>query len=180
MGDKITLDEYRLWVVFNQTYDLISKLDEEAYKNVGVTSQQYLVLWMMEYMKEVSDDPITITDLAFSLFRFRSLNSFSTIVNRMEKKGLVQKTVDPSDHRKIQLVMTPKGEMAFTDGLGPNRKFIKKMFSVYSHEEMKTLIFLIKKLKAIAIDECGIQEIRVDPESSSHDKIKEFLKRESK
>ncbi len=177
MTKKVTLDEHRLWVIFHQTYDILTRCEEDVISETGITNQQFLVLWLMKFMTEVLDKPIIITDLAPSLFR--SINSISSIIYRMEQNGLVEKVRDLEDRRAIRLRITEKGEETFVKALKPSRALIKRVFSVFSDEELQTLFFLLKKMKARVIEEYGIREVKVDPELSNPEKIARFLDREN-
>lgn len=177
MTEKITFEEHRLWVIFHQTYDILTRCEEDVISETGITNQQFLVLWLMEFMKTVSDTPIIITDLAPSLFR--SINSISSIIYRMEENGLVEKVRDLKDRRAIRLNITEKGEETFNNALKPSRKLIKEVFSAFTDEERQTLLLLMKKMKTKVIEEYGIREVKVDPELSNPEKIAKFLDREN-
>jgi DNA-binding MarR family transcriptional regulator len=176
MNTRVTLDEHRLWVIFHQAYDIVTRCEDELFAKNGVTAQQFLVLWVMEFIAEATDSPVIITDLAPSLYR--SINSVSSIVDRMEKSGLIKKIRNLPDRRAIRLKMTPKGRQIFNQALKPSREQIKKIFSVYSEDEMKTLLFLLKKLKAKAGEECAVEPVKVDPELSNPEIIAKFLEQE--
>jgi DNA-binding MarR family transcriptional regulator len=174
LNDQITLDEHRLWVIFHQTYDLITRCEDDLVTKVaGITNQQYLVLWIMVFMKDVLDSPIIITDLAPSLYR--SVNSISSIINRMQKLGLIKKVRNLPDKRAVRLKMTPKGEEAFKAALRPTRELVKGMFSAFSEEEIKTLLSLLKKLKSQVGEQYKIDQVKIDPELTNPQKIVQFL-----
>jgi DNA-binding MarR family transcriptional regulator len=177
MSEKITPEEHRLWVIFHQTYDILTRCEENVISETGITNQQLLVLWLMEFMTASSDTPIIITDLAPSLFR--SINSISSIIYRMEENGLVEKVRDLKDRRAIRLKITPKGEETFNTALKPSRALIKRVFSTFTDEERETLLHLLKKMKDKVIEEYGIDEVKIDPELSNQDNIAKFLKREN-
>jgi DNA-binding MarR family transcriptional regulator len=171
--EKITLDEHRLWVLLRQTYYLITQCEENASNGTGVTAQQLVVLWLMQFISNITNKPIIITDLAPSLYR--SVNSISTIIDRMEKNGLVKKIRDLPDRRSVRLQITPAGEKKYIEALKPNREMIKRLLSVYSDEELETFIRLLRKLKKKATEEPYIEELTVDPELSDPAMITDFL-----
>lgn len=173
MTEKITLDEHRLWVIFHQTYDILTRWEEDEISKTGITNQQFQVLWMMEFMTASSDNPIIITDLAPSLVR--SINSISSIIDRMEQKGLVEKVRDLKDRRAIRLKITPKGDEIFNRALKSGREMINSIFSAFTEEERQTLQVLLKKMKTRVIEEYGIKDLKVDPELSNRQKIANFM-----
>lgn len=177
MAKKVTLDEHRLWVIFHQTYDLITRYEESELVETGTTREQFLALWLMKFMGEVSDNPIKVTDLASSLYR--SVNSTSSLIDRMEKNGLVRKVRDIPDRRAIRLLVTPKGDDAFEIGLKSQRPMIKRIFSTFKDEEIKKLLSLLRTLKSKVQEESDTVKAQVDPELGNPRKISRFLRREN-
>jgi DNA-binding MarR family transcriptional regulator len=173
MKKKITLNEHRLWVILHQADDLMSRGEEEVLQKAGITSQQFLVLWIMEFLAEIREEPIIIADLAPILYR--RLNSISLIVDRMEKNGLVKKVRDLPDRRAIRLIPTRKAERIFSAASKPNREFIKRIFSVFTDEEQETLLFLMKKLKKKLNEELEIENPEADPELNTPKNIEHFI-----
>ena len=171
----LSVDEHRLWVIFHQTHDLMGKYEDKVLEDAHLTKEQHLILWLIEFMTDGNDNPIILSDLASSLFR--NLNSVSTIVNRMEKNGLIKKYRDLPDQRAVRLVVTPKGKEALSKAMGPNSLLIKEVFSVFSADEIQTLIMLIKKLREQIYTESGLEKVRMDPEMSDRKRITKFLKK---
>ncbi|OGO17332.1 MAG: hypothetical protein A2Z02_04915 [Chloroflexi bacterium RBG_16_48_7] len=173
MKGKITLEEYRLWVIFHLTNDLLLRAEDNASMPTGLTNQQFLVLWIMEFLTEVNGGPITITDLAPILYR--SLNSVSLIVDRMEKAGLIKKVRDLPDRRAIRLSLTDKADRIFLNSVKSNRDNIKNTFSIYTKEEQKQLLSLIRKLKAKLFKDLKLETMKSDPELNSPAQIMRFI-----
>ena len=176
MGKKLTLEEHRLWVIFHQTHDLMTKYEDKVLESENITREQFLVLWLMEFMNHASNNPITITDLAAGLYR--NVNSISALIDRMEKAGLIRKIRDLPDRREIRLEITEEGEERFNRALKPDTKIIKSMFSVLTKEEIQVLTNLLKRLKVKVNEDAGFEKIKMDPELSDRKKILEFLKKE--
>lgn len=177
MVKTITLDEHRLWVVFHQTLDLITKYEDKILEVANISREQFLVLWLMEFMKVVSHDPIIMTELSSSLYR--NLNSISAIIDRMQKIGLIEKVRDLPDRRTIRLNTTIKGDNTFNKAIKVDKKVIKSLFSIFSDDEVRILLSLLKRLKAKINIDAGFEEVKTDPTLNNHKKIVEFLKKES-
>jgi DNA-binding MarR family transcriptional regulator len=133
------------------------------------------MLWIMQYMTEVSGGPITITDLAPVLYH--NVNTVSSMIDRMEKKGLVEKVRDLADRRAIRLKITPEGGEVFSNASRPSRELIKRLFSVFSDEELVTLISLMEKLKTKIREELDIKEVELNPDLNDPARIVNFLKK---
>lgn len=173
MKIKIKPDEYRLWVIIHQIYDLITKWEEEGLTETPISSKQFLVLWIIEYLSKVSDKPIILTDLIPLLYR--SPNSISSIIDRMEKNGLVEKARDLPDRRAIRLMITKKGETLFKKAVKIQREMIKKLFTDFSDEELEILLSSMRKLKKNVNAILNLTEVNTDPESSDPHKTANFL-----
>jgi DNA-binding MarR family transcriptional regulator len=170
----ITSDEHRAWVAFHQTYELITRCEENVINRVsGTTPQQHLALWLMEYMKEISDDPIIISDLASNMYR--SVPSVSAIIDRMEKVNLVKKVRDVPDRRAIRVKITPKGKETFVSSIVPSMELIKRFLSILSEEEIETLLNVMGKLKNKALQELGLSRLKIDPEINYPQEIAKLL-----
>jgi len=173
MAPILTPDEYRLWVILHQVYDLITRCKENVFAKTEITDQQQQVLWLMELHNDVIGGPITISDLAPILFR--SMNSTSSIIDRMKKSGLIEKVRDLPDERAIRLIMTPKAKKILKETSKTSDNLTKKLFSTFSEEEMIILFSLLKKLKTKARQELNLEESQTDPELYNSQNITHFL-----
>ena len=171
--EKITPNEHRLWVIVHQNYDLMTRGEEEILGRQGVTSQQFLVLWIIKFLTEIKESPVIIADLAPILYR--RLNSISLIIDRMEKNGLVKKVRDLPDRRAIRLQLTRKAEKLFATASKPNREYIKKIFSAFSENEQEAFLALMKKLKKRLNEELDIERADTDPDLASLRNIERFI-----
>ncbi len=175
MSAIINNEQYRLWVHLRQTYDLLSSYEAEKFSKAHITYEQYLVLWAIQYFNSVKkNEPFILTTLASMIGR--NMATVSQIVSRMEKKGLVKKNRDLSDHRAIRLVITKKGQSIFLDNAKPNLLLVKHLLSVFSENELNTMLCLIKKLKKRVTDEFGIPQVKQDHEINNRVNVDNFLK----
>ena len=173
MVTKITPDEHHLWIIFHQVLDLLVKLEDSVFAHTSLSREKFNVLMVIKFFKEMANDELIITNLAPLLNR--STNSISTIIDRMEKEGLVEKVRDRSDRRSIRLVMTSEAEKRLKMAAKPNMELINKLFSVFNEEELKTLLSLIGRLKYKVDKELGQREVKVDAELSNYQKMMDFL-----
>lgn len=101
------LDKYRrLHVLLNLIRGLYKGLDNDwrkAAAQVGLTTCQQHLLWIL-YFKNGS----TLTEL--SEIGVWHVSTVMSMVERMEKNGLVIKEVDPNDARTKRIYITAKGE----------------------------------------------------------------------
>lgn len=133
--------QHRIWLNWYHTGGLISKYaDTKLSKVRGLSFQQFLVLLTMKKMGETAN----ATEMAKRLDK--NTNTLSTILDRMEEKGLVKKIRDTQDRRLVWAIMTDKGKEKLTITTKASFVLFQKLTSVFSPEEMKTFDVLIEKL----------------------------------
>ena len=133
--------EHNLWVLCHQTYNIVSKCEDKAYAEGGLTSQQMGVLMAIKHIQ----GPATPTEVARRLDR--STNNISMITDRMEKSGLLRKRRDAKDRRTLRLSITRKGEESFEQALKPGWELAKNVLSGFTKEEIQTLSGLLERMR---------------------------------
>ncbi len=126
-----------LYVLMSQTYDTIRNANELELDQYGVNEAQIRILFMLTQEKK----GMTINEM--SGWIMRKFNSISTLVNRMERKGLVERNKNATDG-KVYIVMTGKGKDLFKQ---INERAIHLIFKVLSEEEKKELHSMLKRLR---------------------------------
>jgi len=121
------------WFLLHQTYESVAKCEENALADIGLSLQQYLVLRVLKHAPE----PVTLT--VVSNWLDRNHNTISSIVNRMEKAGLLKRAKNPEDGRSSILVITPKGEKAFRNTYNLAEALPHEVLSVLSIKELNCL-----------------------------------------
>ena len=76
---------------------------------LGITPGQYAVLYCLWTKGEVTPKEISQSILL-------EMSTVSGVLDRMQKKGLIQRVVDPNDRRSVRVAATPKG-MALQEGV---------------------------------------------------------------
>lgn len=133
---------HKVWVLWHQTTDLIIKYEESEFKrNSDLTHQQYLILHAMV----IIGTPVKLTDIAKRIER--SLNTVSTILDRMEKHGLVKRVRDLPDRRSVRLEVTKLGMEKFVQTTELGWKLIDGLLSTFSDEDLFSLTHAINKLR---------------------------------
>ena len=92
-----------------ETYGTITPLlDEEMRKGSDLDLQTYDVLL---HVRETGDSGIRMTDLAQAVVRSKS--GLTTLVDRLEERGLLRRIPDTSDRRTIRIILTATGLESF-------------------------------------------------------------------
>ncbi len=76
-----------------------------------------------------------------------SSGSMTYVIDKLEKKELLQRTDCPNDRRAIYITLTAKGDEFMSQTMPKYQDFISEMFVELSHEEGQTLIGLLNKVK---------------------------------
>ena len=136
--DKFKLDNYtrNLFVLFDQTRDTLIHAVKLELEQSKTNFAQCRILYVLTQKK----NGMTQGDLAKWLLR--NLNSVSTLINKMEREGLVKKTKNKEDG-KVYVTLTQQGSEVW-DEVG--ERAILLTFAVLSKEERKQLKVLLKRL----------------------------------
>ncbi|MEJ2738558.1 MAG: MarR family transcriptional regulator [Dehalococcoidia bacterium] len=170
---RITANEHHLWIVLHQVCNLMLKCEEIASSEAGLSREKYDVLMAIKFYNVVEETEVIETNLARVLYR--STNSISTIIDRMEAEGLIKKLRDLPDRRVIRLIVTPKAEKMLKKAAKPHMELIKRLCSVYTVKELQSSIELMEKFKQKATDESGLKKYRGEADLNNYPKMVEFL-----
>ncbi len=126
-----------LWVLLDRTRDVISKAREVELNQYKISRVQSTVLYAL-----LSENRgLTINEL--SKWNVREPNSVLSLVNRMQKNGLVKK-IRNTDNDLINIIVTEKGRKLY---MNATRLSIKTTFSILSEEEKQQLYSYLIKLR---------------------------------
>ena len=132
--------QHRVWINWYHAGGLVTKYaDSGLIKMRGLSYQQFLVLIVMKKLGETAN----ATEMAKLLDK--NTNTLSTILDRMEEKGLVKKIRDTQDRRLVWAIMTPKGKDKLAFSTKGALVLFEKLTSVFSKEEMAQFDKLLEK-----------------------------------
>ena len=98
--------DYQALAQFRYQLRVFLAFSETAAERQGLPPQQHQALLGIKGF--VDSGPATVGDVArFLLIRHHSAVE---LVNRIEKRGLIRRTADPADARRVHLKLTAKGE----------------------------------------------------------------------
>lgn len=95
--------------------------------------------------------PISAGDLAISLNL--TTGAVTSVIDRLEKVGLVRREPDPKDRRKIQVIVSPEGLANAYKIYGPMANAMQKLGNEYTSEELEVIIDFLTKSTNILSDE---------------------------
>jgi DNA-binding MarR family transcriptional regulator len=130
--------DINLYILLDQTDGIVINAVELEIKHLRITQPQVRILTILSR----ENRPVTLEDLAN--WTLKEFNSVSTLINRMEKKGLVKKTKKTGD-LKTYVILTEKGSKLYHKGV--TERSIHLIFDKLSEEERKQLKDLLKKVR---------------------------------
>ena len=151
----ILLDEYfSLWTSINQTSNMMLAVREKEIGQYGLSPIEQRLLILIPLM-ETAIGEVTPSDL--SRWLIRKKGSISGLLNRMEKRGLIQKIPHQNSKKSIVIKVTEKGEelsqQAHTRGV-----FIKELMSALTEEERHQLWMIMGKLRSLTLKELRLPQ----------------------
>jgi DNA-binding MarR family transcriptional regulator len=139
--------DINLYILLDQTDSIITNAIELEIKHLRMTQPQVRVLTMLSR----EDRPVTIDELAN--WTLKEFNSVSTLINRMEKKGLIKK-VKKAGELKTYVILTEKGSNLYHKQV--TERSIHLTFDKLTSEEKQQLDLILKKLRDTTRDLMGL------------------------
>ncbi len=134
---QISIDfNYQLWVMLDHLRYVIYKARRKELAKYKITPEQAQILYNLGHMNS-----ITLNKLVE--YTQHQHHSISTLINRMENKGLVTKTKIPGKGKKLYISITEKGQ----ELLGTMcRESFTGIFTCLSVDEKQEMITSMSKL----------------------------------
>ncbi len=128
------------YLLLRRTHDMLARYVESELNSHGTSSAQYGVLVNLFRMQ-----PCSLTDLSTKLFR--TSGNITSLIDRMERDGLVERLDHPEDRRVTQVRLTEKG-VEILHSLRPHhRAFLSDLMNCCCDDDLSQLTELLGKLK---------------------------------
>lgn len=138
-----------LWTLFDNTHYGIARTRLLEIAQFGLTKEQAQIL----YIIKTNGGSVTLGKIA--TYSMRQHHSISTLINRMEKVGLVKKTKLPNE-KAFRIVATPKGKAMYSK---LTRESIDFVFAVLNPEEKEQLNEYLLKLQKASRNLLGLDRM---------------------
>ncbi|GAB4455784.1 MAG: MarR family transcriptional regulator [Bacteroidia bacterium] len=125
------------------TYNFFQSAFENILKPFDITSQQYNIL---RILKGQYPNSITLNEIKNRMLDRNS--DVSRIVERMRKKNLLTRKINPKNRRAVEIVITSKG-IELLKNIEPHLKRYHQNIQHLSEQELQTLNNLLDKLRDI-------------------------------
>ncbi len=149
MKNDINGDMIYLWTVLHQARDAIFKFREKELQKIGISTAIAEVLFTIE------DIGYRATPTEISSHLVREFHSVSSILSRMEKKGLVKKVNDLERKNLVRIYITDEGKQVYHEAR--KRESILNILSCLSETEVMQLALPLKKLRDDALKSLGTE-----------------------
>lgn len=133
-------DAHQTYVQLRRTHDAIHRHVSKKLTKWGLSVPKYGVL-----VRVYDHKALSISYLSTQIFRGNS--NMTTLINRMEKDGLVCRVDGDKDRRVRMIRLTPKGLRLAPLVIKEYRAFQQKMMDRLTTKERKVLFQLLQKLK---------------------------------
>lgn len=119
---------------------------EPFFSQFGISAAQWAVLRAIRRAEEEGVVELRLTDLSTRLLIRPP--SVTTVIDRLERAGLVRRTASESDRRAKMIALTPAGEQCVDGILAGYDAQIDKVMGGLSLAEQKQLLGLLGRMQA--------------------------------
>ncbi len=145
---------FNLWTLLHQTADVMSRAREKELAEYGIALRQVAALYVINHVIEAKGDLATPSELAQWLFR--RPHTISSILDRMEREGLVRKHKDPARRNLVRVSLTEKGQQAYRQST--HRESLKATMSCLNAAEQAQFYGYLERLRDRALEYLGVAE----------------------
>jgi len=142
-GFKVLEHEAILNIYF--TASQIKKQADEFFRSHGLTDVQFNVLMLLHHQSGQGDG---LTQVELSEMMLVNRANITTLIDRMEKAGLVIRTAEAGDRRTNIIKMTGKGKKVFSKVEPLYGKLVIEKMSAIKKSEQKQLIAILEKVRS--------------------------------
>ncbi len=130
-----------LYLALWRTSHAVMKADDASIAAAGFRSRtDFAVLEIL-----LHKGPLTVNDIGKRVLL--TSGSITTAVQRVESRGWVTRTPDPSDRRKVTISLTPAGRERIETAFAAHAERLDDLFSPLTDEEKGAFWQTLKKLR---------------------------------
>jgi MarR family 2-MHQ and catechol resistance regulon transcriptional repressor len=135
----------RLWIVLSRCHRAVSQIAERSIAEARLGLSDFAALEAL-----LHKGPLTITEIQAKVPL--ASGSMTAAVDRLERKGLVNRRAAPSDRRAKVLELTPEGERVVEAAFRRHAVELEAVIAILSGTEKRRLYGLLKKLGLFAAE----------------------------
>jgi len=140
---------FAAWIQLGRTYRICNRILEQELLKVNLTPSYLFVLWTCDDY----DGPLTAAEL--SRLSVREMHTFSGVLTRMERDGLITRTPKRKGQPLRAIQLTAKGEALLRPGKRALLAVVAHGLSSLSEEEVEQFRKLLQKVQQKGIERLG-------------------------
>ncbi|WP_078411903.1 MarR family winged helix-turn-helix transcriptional regulator [Priestia abyssalis] len=138
-GDEQSQLDLRLFRVWMKAFQAVAENILKDIESHNISKENFMIL---ELLYSKGPHPVQKISEAFSI----PSGSITYVVDKLEKKGLVERQPNPNDRRASNVVLTEKGRALFDEIFPKHVATISENISFITNEEKEQLIDLLKRI----------------------------------
>ncbi|AKP46642.1 MarR family winged helix-turn-helix transcriptional regulator [Bacillus smithii] len=139
MEEKNIQMSLKLFVVLSRAYKVVNEETNEWIYQNGLNPTEFGVLELLHHK-----GPQPLQQIGSKILL--ASGSITYVVDKLEKKGLVERVACPTDRRVTYAAITEKGRAVIEEIFPKHAENIHSLMSVLDDEEKETAIRLLKKI----------------------------------
>jgi DNA-binding MarR family transcriptional regulator len=139
------------WVLVRQTWSLMHNASAARLRQLGLTPEQTDVLWA------IKEHPGPVNPAEISRILYRESQTVASLLNSMQKAGLVQRKRRQEGAPFTEVILTDKGRNAIERAIPESKRLVYDVMSALSDEENAELRRLLQMLVNHTADTLGVQ-----------------------
>ena len=128
------------------TYQSFEQYSATHIKSMGLTMTQFDVIATLG-----NQPPMTCKDLGDKTLVTKG--TLTGVLERLEGRGIIQRSVNPTDARSQMIGLTKKGQQLFEKVFPEHLQHLQKAFGQLSKQDLHDLTQSLQKLKAVFINQ---------------------------
>jgi len=133
-------DAFKTYFAIQQVHNVVNRIVSKELAQWGLSIPKYGIIRQL-----YDNETLPLSKLSRLIFRGNS--NLTTLVDRMERDGIVQRVNHHDDRRVKVLCLTKKGRGLAPKVIKAHRAFLHEMMSCISVREQKQLANLLTQLK---------------------------------
>ena len=127
------------------TYQSFEQYSAPHIKSMGLTMTQFDVIATLG-----NQPPMTCKELGDKTLVTKG--TLTGVLERLEAKGIIQRSVNQSDARSQMIALTKKGQQLFEKVFPDHLQHLEKAFGQLTKQDLNELTLALQKLRAVLIN----------------------------
>ncbi len=87
-----------------------------------------------------------------------AVNSMTTMVDNLEKKGIMQRHRSATDRRVVRVTLTDTGRTVYHAAVEEKLRLMRNMLAMLTEDEQEIFMVLFRKIARASQEQCGLSE----------------------